>query len=356
MKKLFFLAVLLSLSFVGYYFVDFQSISSNLITGEFSTSDTISSVADQGNVEVYFCPRDNCDLVLEQFIDSAQESIHCAFFELDLDNLRNLILEKSEQIDVRIVTDNQYLYEFNHSFVKTDTYGLMHNKFCIIDGKRVSTGSMNPTNNGAFKNNNNLLLIDSKILARNYQDEFNELWNGTFKKGDKVRNPQLLIGNTTVQNYFCPEDHCTEKVKEELRKAQKSVYFMTFSFTDDGIANVLLLKKLDGVDIKGVMEARQVTKYSVFSLLEYQGVDVVKDKNPANMHHINNLSKQYSCPKLGVLHHKVFVIDNKTVITGSFNPTNNGDKRNDENLLIIHSPDIARAFLDEFDCIWARNH
>ena len=49
------------------------------------------------------------------------------------------------------------------------------------------------------------------------------------------------------------------------------------------------------------------------------------------------------------MHHKVFIIDNRTVITGSFNPTKNGDTRNDENILIIHDEKIAGKYLEEFN-------
>ena len=50
----------------------------------------------------------------------------------------------------------------------------------------------------------------------------------------------------------------------------------------------------------------------------------------------------------GTMHHKVFIIDGKIVATGSFNPTKNGDIRNDENLVIIHDESIAKQFLNEF--------
>ena len=233
-------------------------------------------------------------------------------------------------MDVKIVTDNDYLHQFNHSFVKADSWGLMHNKFCVIDGKTVTSGSMNPTFNDAYKNNNNLLIIQSTLLAQNYEDEFQEMWQGEFKKGNKIRNPTIKINQTIVQNYFCPEDLCAEQVKEELKKAEKSILFMTFSFTHNGIANILLLKHLDGIDIHGVMEARQVTEYSVFKVLKYQEMDVRKDGNKQNMHH------------------KVFIIDEKTVVTGSFNPTAGGNERNDENVLIIEDEGIAQRFVQEF--------
>ena len=46
------------------------------------------------------------------------------------------------------------------------------------------------------------------------------------------------------------------------------------------------------------------------------------------------------------------MIDNETVITGSFNPSQNADISNDENLLIIHDEDISKMFLDEFRFVW----
>lgn len=293
-----------------------------------------SFVQDPGEIELYFCPKEDCETAFVNFLDSAQESIDCALFEIDLESVKQKLLEKSAKMSVRVVTDDQYFKQFNYSFVKADKSGLMHNKFCIIDGKKISSGSMNPTDNCAHKNNNNLLLIDSELLARNYQDEFQEMWNKTFKKGSKVIIPKIMLGNVSIQNYFCPEDHCAEKVKDELKKAEKSIHFMTFSFTNQGIANIILMKNLENVSIQGVMEAKQVSKYSKFEQLLYHGINVMKDGNKYNMHH------------------KVFIIDNKCVITGSFNPTAGGDKSNDENVLIICDEKLVQRFEEEFERVW----
>ncbi len=329
-KKLLFIPLL----FLIVYILSALDLQFPHFTGAAISPKTNSYLQEPGGIQIFFCPHQDCNGALVNFIDSAQESIHCALFELDLPEVQAKLLEKEKQMEVQIVTDDGYLYEFNYDFVKTDRYGLMHNKFCVIDGKKVSTGSMNPTHNDAHKNNNNLLLIESKTLAGNYEDEFQEMWNGTFKKGDKVRNPSVRLGNTTISNYFCPEDQCAARVREELKKAKESIDFMAFSFTHGGIANILLLKNLENVTLRGVMEARQVTKYSKFQVLEYQGIDVVKDGNPQNMHH------------------KVFIIDRKTVVTGSFNPTSGGDERNDENILIIDNKEIAELFVGEFEKVF----
>lgn len=314
-----------------------------------------SYVSDSGELQLYFCPREDCETALVNFIDSAQQSVHCALFELDLPLVQQKLLEKqaegiaagnpekagkmenTEKIEVKIVTDDGYLEQFNYSFVKADFSGLMHNKFCVVDGNKVSTGSMNPTKNDAHKNNNNFLIINSPILSNNYEDEFQEMWNGEFKSGQKVSNPKIILKDIKIKNYFCPDDHCADRVKEELKKAQHSIYFMAFSFTHEEIANILMLKHSEGLEVRGVMEARQVTKDAQFSRLAYQGIKILKDKNP------------------GMMHHKVFIIDNETVITGSFNPTQGGDKRNDENILIITSSEIAKEFVEEFEKVYGES-
>ena len=52
------------------------------------------------------------------------------------------------------------------------------------------------------------------------------------------------------------------------------------------------------------------------------------------------------------LHHKFAVIDNKTVITGSFNWSPSAAHTNDETLLVIHSRQLAKHFNSEMDRLW----
>ena len=54
-----------------------------------------------------------------------------------------------------------------------------------------------------------------------------------------------------------------------------------------------------------------------------------------------------------VLHHKVFIVDSTTVLTGSFNVSANATDSNDENLISITDPDLAAQYLAEFDRRWA---
>jgi phosphatidylserine/phosphatidylglycerophosphate/cardiolipin synthase-like enzyme len=52
------------------------------------------------------------------------------------------------------------------------------------------------------------------------------------------------------------------------------------------------------------------------------------------------------------LHHKFAVIDNRKVITGSFNWSPSAAHTNDETLLVIHSAQLAKHFTREMDRLW----
>jgi phosphatidylserine/phosphatidylglycerophosphate/cardiolipin synthase-like enzyme len=106
---------------------------------------------------------------------------------------------------------------------------------------------------------------------------------------------------------------------------------MVFSFTDFDIANKLVEKSKKELDVRGVLESKRVNmQYNQYrNLAPY--IEITKDTN------------QYT------MHHKVFIIDNQTVITGSYNPTKAGNTKNDENILIIHNKNIAEKYLEEFE-------
>ena len=282
---------------------------------------------------VLFCQKDSCEKNLEFLLNTSKKSVHCAFYDLNLEKIINVLAKKSHEADVKVVIDDEnYKGQINGNVKEANSRQLMHNKFCVIDNKAVWTGSFNPTENDDKLNDNNVIVLYSRIIAENYEDEFNELWNGNFGNGSRVKNPAISLNNIGIENYFCPEDECEKNVIRAIKKAKNSIYFLTFSFTSENIADEILFK--ENIDIKGVFEARGAGSYSQYQRLKDFGLDVIKDKNKGNMHH------------------KVFIIDNETVITGSYNPTENGNKRNDENLIIIHDKEIAEEYLREFERIF----
>jgi phosphatidylserine/phosphatidylglycerophosphate/cardiolipin synthase-like enzyme len=52
------------------------------------------------------------------------------------------------------------------------------------------------------------------------------------------------------------------------------------------------------------------------------------------------------------MHHKVIIIDDELVITGSYNFSKNAKKQNDENCIMIQSPRIAQLYIEEFNKLY----
>lgn len=304
---------------------------SNKITGHSSFK---KDVAEDAYLSVYFCSNENvsCRDKFLDVINDASDFVYCALYDLDILQIKEALEKK--KITVKIVVESSNSVDMNIP-IKMDTNPyLMHNKFCVTE-KQVITGSFNPTESTQFINDNNVILSNSTYLIENYVEEFYELFD------TKKRNtpyPKITLSNITVENYFCPDDSCEEHVLEILNSSKESIKFMTFSFTSYPIADILIEKKKEGINVSGVVEKMQESKYSQKERMEVNGnIDVHLDGNKK------------------LMHHKVFIVDDKIVITGSYNPTESGTKRNDENILIIYDENIAKLFTQEFNRVWAES-
>jgi phosphatidylserine/phosphatidylglycerophosphate/cardiolipin synthase-like enzyme len=283
-------------------------------------------VNDAGEMSVYFCPQDDCEQVLIDELNSSSK-IECAFYDLTEKRTKNILTTKNASVVV-------FAMNYDGFGIPRNTSGLMHSKFCVLDGKTVITGSHNPT--AGNENKDNLLIVESKYIAENYEKEFDNLVEGKLgEEKTKVKYPKIIYNNYTLENYFCPQDGCQDQILGELNAANSSIYFLTFTFTDKEIAKVLVDKKKAGLDVRGVIESYQGRTYWVYPTLTSGNITVVLD---------NEKTLQHS---------KVFIIDNKTVVTGSFNPTRSADTMNDENIIILRQPNIALEYLEEFNYLFA---
>ena len=57
--------------------------------------------------------------------------------------------------------------------------GIMHNKFTIVDGKAIETGSFNYTNHAYRANNENQIYLWDKPIVDRYQKRFEEIWSNS---------------------------------------------------------------------------------------------------------------------------------------------------------------------------------
>jgi phosphatidylserine/phosphatidylglycerophosphate/cardiolipin synthase-like enzyme len=290
---------------------------------------------------------------LTAFINTATKSVDMAIYQLDLANVTQALLDARQRgATVRVVTGTDILDDpkENPAFkqlqkagivvVAGNPHAIMHNKFVILDRAAVWTGSWNFTENDAYRYNNNGIAIQSVELARNYTATFEKMFNdkkfgGARKPGGTT--PRLTIDGSAVENYFAPEDKVAAKIIARLKKAARTIEFMAFSFTHDEMGDALLERAQAGVQVRGVFETTgSETRFSEFERLKKAGLDVMQDGNPY------------------LMHHKVFIIDGRTVILGSFNFSANANESNDENVLIIDDLALAQQFQAEFARVYAQ--
>jgi phosphatidylserine/phosphatidylglycerophosphate/cardiolipin synthase-like enzyme len=317
--------------------------------------------ANGGWYEVYFTDPANpfssqgtggADGPLVAAIDSARESVDVAAYSLSLNSVRNALIDAHQRgVTVRMVmesdnmdsSDPQKLIDAGIPVVGDLHVGLMHNKFMVIDHSEVWTGSMNYTDSGTYEDNNNLIRIQSSQIAENYTREFEEMFTDDIfgpDKGHPTPNPLVRIAGTRLDNYFSPDDGIAKRITELLNNASESIHFLAYSFTNDDFGQVLIQKAHNGLDVSGVMDAEQVksNQGTEFDPLSQAGIDVRLDGNP------------------GLMHHKVFIIDEKVVILGSYNFSYSAETTNDENILIIFNPYIAQLYLQEFQRVYKKAH
>jgi phosphatidylserine/phosphatidylglycerophosphate/cardiolipin synthase-like enzyme len=217
--------------------------------------------------------------------------------------------------------------------------GLMHDKFVIIDRSEVWTGSLNFTVTGTYADNNNLVHIRSVKVAENYLVEFDEMYKDDLFGPDSIAstpNPSLTVDGLQVETYFSPDDDVASRLLDLLLGAQESIYFLAYSFTSDSLGQAIRDRAEAGVTVAGVMEDSQVdsNQGTEFDLFIQSELDIRRDGNS------------------GQMHHKVIIIDRSIVVIGSYNFTASAEDRNDENLVIFFSPEIARLFLEEFERVF----
>jgi phosphatidylserine/phosphatidylglycerophosphate/cardiolipin synthase-like enzyme len=291
------------------------------------------------------------DSMLVAQIDSAQRTLDIAAYEFNLPSLTQAVLNAHQRgLAVRVVSDDEdglgddettlnQLVGAGIPVVTDDRSALMHDKFMILDSTAVWTGSWNYTINDTYRNNNNALVLRSRQAVQNYQAEFDEMFaQGSFGPSSPASTPnsQFTQDGISIGIYFSPEDNVIRAMNDTLSGAQRSIRFMTFSFTVDDIGTVITTRASAGVSVQGIFETTgSQTQFSELSPLFCAGLQVRQDGNPF------------------VLHHKVFIVDDTTVITGSFNVSENAINSNDENLLIIRDPDLAAQYTAEFNRRWA---
>lgn len=146
----------------------------------------------------------------------------------------------------------------------------------------------------------------------------------------------ILLINTSLASKldvcFTPPSGCSEKIIEEINNAKTTIYVQAYAFTSKSIADGLINAHLRGVKVSVILDRSNIASkgYSKFKDLKEAGIDITIDIVP------------------GIAHNKIMIIDEKKVITGSFNFTDAANKRNSENVIIIEDKETVKQYINNW--------
>ena len=135
--------------------------------------------------------------------------------------------------------------------------------------------------------------------------------------------------------YFAPQDNCPHRLITLLSGCRKSADICVFTITDDSVTEAIMQAQDRGAKVRIVSDDHKSNDPgSDIRRLKKRGLAVRVDPTP---HH---------------MHHKFAVIDEETLVTGSYNWTRSASQGNFENLVLLTEPHLVEAFSTEFDRLW----
>ncbi len=160
------------------------------------------------------------------------------------------------------------------------------------------------------------------------------LMSRSFKSITLPTTNRLAAAGTNTLNwqvYFSPDGGCTDAIVKEIDAAASVIRVQAYSFTSKPIAKALMEAKKRGIDVQVILDKSQRTaNYSSADFVAHAGIPTYIDAEHA------------------IAHNKIIIIDNQTVITGSFNFSKAAEEKNAENLLIIKDAEMAKSYLENW--------
>jgi phosphatidylserine/phosphatidylglycerophosphate/cardiolipin synthase-like enzyme len=154
-------------------------------------------------------------------------------------------------------------------------------------------------------------------------------WEVYFTDPLTINNPDVIAGSIE------------EKLIEFINNAQISIHIASFEFNLTPVADALVAAKNRGVDVKWMTDDKNGLDYDTqpgrgqFSLLQAAGIEVKDDDRSA------------------LMHNKFWIFDQQITWTGSTNISVNAVFKQNNNVLVIRSPEIAFIFEREFQEMWS---
>lgn len=141
--------------------------------------------------DVMFSPGQDIPENIAFLLSRAKKSIDLCVFTISDEKLGHCLkVMHNRGIKIRLITDNNKMRDAGSQVKDLARAGIdvkidnskyhMHNKFGIIDGRIVFTGSYNWTYTARAFNQENLVITTNYAILHKFIDEFDRLWNEMF--------------------------------------------------------------------------------------------------------------------------------------------------------------------------------
>lgn len=318
---------------------------------------------------------------ISERIDAAQVSVDAAVYGFNKQNIIDALIRAHYRgVNVRLVGDAGEYARGSHGYATMEAnrvpvqtgnqFHIMHNKFFILDGRFVFTGTGNISRSEFTFNNNNWVWIDSLGVADLFTAEFEQMFeHGRFSAAKiPIDMPNTFqVGDTLVEIWFSPQDDAMGRILEELRNVHTSIHFSIFAFTKDQVATEFINRHRELHDPDEEIAPGDFPRRGVVGLLDrsqlhgngqyHQSYRLAANSIPLRMDANENsrIPGDYQAGG-GRLHAKTMVLDAGTddarVLTGSFNWSSAATISNDEVLVVLRGRRIADQYMEEFGTLW----
>ncbi len=166
------------------------------------------------------------------------------------------------------------------------------------------------------------------------------IWLGHLRNKIPASHPQA---NSSLNVFFSPEGGATRELVRLINSAKKSVEVQAYSFTSKPIIKALIHARERGVAVTIILDRSNVERKNYrthsYRRLISPGLDAVYTAGIPT----------YIDDRYLIAHNKVMLIDDRIIITGSFNFSYAAAHFNAENMLVIKNiPALVRRYQKNF--------
>ncbi|MDP6944083.1 MAG: phospholipase D-like domain-containing protein, partial [Myxococcota bacterium] len=296
---------------------------------------------------------------------------------------------------------------------------IMHHKFMIVDGRRGDTltpdKAMLFTSSGNFSysagmrfDENTILIEGNADIAGQFQREFTLMWNNSrdFEYGDVPSFEPIAA----VAEGDLPDDERFEMLfTSDNFDLKTTSYGPTFSVVQGrNTVSDRLVQLIEAADssilvASGHLRSRPISEAILAKHAERPDMDIrvyldgqeyvsnwyyyhlVDERNACIEEAGDSASKKQACTDKGFyysyalyeagipvrfkhyayrwhytyapqMHHKYLVIDGETVVTGSYNLSDNAEHNTLENMVVYDIEQLAESFTANFETMWVTGH